>query len=754
MPELMPKPDAPRRSTADEDEIDIGHYVRVLLRGWWLIAIGATVGAVAGLLVATRIPHRYEASTLLRISPPRYGPPVVANAPAVLAVIQNRGVAASVVQELGLDKPPHNLTAQSFADSALTVETLPSTNYLRLRVRLLDRALATEAVKRLTDRLVAESRVLGQEEAVAFNKQLLDQFTAAGTRLRTAEQALFNFRKDAQIEGLEAQLKTVLKQRSTLAGVEAERARLREADEQLARTSRTVTVKGADASGDATAAAGGRPTASSGAVREVLNPAYDKLQEEIRGEPEHARGAATDARAACGHSTVGHVCAAVSEEAGVRSARHGVQPGRQVLHRSGDRVRERASPGGKRRRRATSRAGGVGSRPAVVSKADDARWSGARRGPGASLGRGPAAGRLCGVTSTMSEYWTGKRVCITGGGGFLGSYVAENLRAHGCTDIFIPRRRDYDLTDLTAVRRMYAAAKPDLVIHLASVVGGIGANREHPAKFLYENIIIGTQTMHEAWRAGVGKFVAIGTVCAYPKFTPVPFREEDLWNGYPEETNAPYGLAKKMLLVQSEAYRQEYGFNSIFLLPVNLYGPRDNFDERSSHVIPALIKKCVEARRSGDHSHRRLGRRLADPRVPLRRGRRRRHPLAAERYDRSDPVNLGSAFEISIKDLVETIVRLTGYEGDDRLGYEQAERAAAAEARDRPGAHGVRVRIAHTVRGGPEEDDRLVRIAPPGDLARRWARGGGFAIGGSVARRRCAAYAARSSSRAPASIRP
>src|SRR5262245_15021977 len=264
----------------------------------------------------------------------------------------------------------------------------------------------------------------------------------------------------------------------------------------------------------------------------------------------------------------------------------------------------------------------------------------------------------------MSEFWVGKRVCITGGGGFLGSYVADNLRAHGCTEIFIPRRRDYDLTDLTAVRRMYAAAKPDLVIHLASVVGGIGANREHPAKFLYENILIGTQTMHEAWRAGVSKFVAIGTVCAYPKFTPVPFREEDLWNGYPEETNAPYGLAKKMLLVQSEAYRQEYGFNSIFLLPVNLYGPRDNFDERSSHVIPALIRKCLEAIDArqdrivvwGDGSPTREFLYASDAAEGI--------VLAAEQYDQSEPVNLGSGHEISISDLVAAIARLTGFRGE------------------------------------------------------------------------------------------
>jgi GDP-L-fucose synthase len=264
----------------------------------------------------------------------------------------------------------------------------------------------------------------------------------------------------------------------------------------------------------------------------------------------------------------------------------------------------------------------------------------------------------------MNGYWDGRRVCVTGGAGFLGSYVVEALYARGCREVFVPRHRDYDLTDLAAVRRMYAAARPDIVIHLASVVGGIGANREHPARFFYENLLMGTQTLHEAWRAGVGKFVAIGTVCAYPKFTPVPFHEEDLWNGYPEETNAPYGLAKKMLLVQSAAYREEYGFNSIFLLPVNLYGPRDNFDERSSHVIPALIKKCIEARDRGDRQVVVWGDGSATREFLYAADAAEGIVLAAEQYDSSEPVNLGSAFEISINDLVHTIARLTRFNGE------------------------------------------------------------------------------------------
>jgi GDP-L-fucose synthase len=260
------------------------------------------------------------------------------------------------------------------------------------------------------------------------------------------------------------------------------------------------------------------------------------------------------------------------------------------------------------------------------------------------------------------EFWEGKRVVVTGGAGFLGRFVVEQLSAHGA-EVIAPRKRDFDLVRLEAVQALLAGARPDVIFHLAARVGGIGANREHPAEFFYENLLMGVQLMHEAWRAGVSKFVALGTVCAYPKFTPVPFHEDDLWNGYPEETNAPYGLAKKMLLVQAQAYRQQYGYNSLFLLPVNLYGPRDNFDPASSHVIPALIRKCLEARASGaeevvvwgDGSPTREFLYVEDAAEGIR--------LAAERYDSSEPVNLGSAFEISIRDLALTIARLTGFAG-------------------------------------------------------------------------------------------
>ncbi len=261
------------------------------------------------------------------------------------------------------------------------------------------------------------------------------------------------------------------------------------------------------------------------------------------------------------------------------------------------------------------------------------------------------------------EFWKNRRVCVTGGAGFLGSFVTAKLRERGAKDIFIPTVENYDLVDPQAIQRMLADARPDVIIHLAAQVGGIGANREHPAEFFYNNLMMGVQLIHQAWQTGVEKFVAIGTVCAYPKFTPVPFREDDIWNGYPEETNAPYGLAKKMLLVQAQAYRQQYGYNAIFLLPVNLYGPRDNFDPRSSHVIPALIRKCLEAKASGtrelvvwgDGSPTREFVYVEDAAEGIL--------LAAERYNDPDPVNIGSGFEISIKDLALTIARLTGFEG-------------------------------------------------------------------------------------------
>lgn len=262
-----------------------------------------------------------------------------------------------------------------------------------------------------------------------------------------------------------------------------------------------------------------------------------------------------------------------------------------------------------------------------------------------------------------SAFWRDKRVWVTGGAGFLGSFIVDKLRVRGAAEIFLPRSREVDLREITDVRRALKEYSPDVIVHAAARVGGIGANRKHPADFFYDNLMMGTQLMHEAYRSNVGKFVALGTVCAYPKFTPVPFHEEDLWDGYPEETNAPYGLAKKMLLVQSQTYRQQYGFNSIYLLPVNLYGPRDNFDPASSHVIPALIRKCLEAQARGedeiivwgDGSPTREFLYVEDAAEGIL--------LAAERYNASDPINLGSAFEISIRELVELIAKLTGFEG-------------------------------------------------------------------------------------------
>ena len=261
------------------------------------------------------------------------------------------------------------------------------------------------------------------------------------------------------------------------------------------------------------------------------------------------------------------------------------------------------------------------------------------------------------------SFWSDKKIMVTGGAGFLGSEVVKKLAQRGCREVFVPRSKEYDLRQLDAVRRAIQDGAPDVIIHLAARVGGIGANRMHPAEYFYENLMMGVQLLHEAWRAGVRKFVAIGTVCAYPKFTPVPFHEDHLWDGYPEETNAPYGMAKKMLLVQSQAYRQQYGYNSIFLLPVNLYGPGDNFDPESSHVIPALIKKCVDAIERGDETIEAWGDGSPTREFLYVDDAAEGIVLAAEHYNDSAPVNLGSSHEISVKQLLETVARLTGFRG-------------------------------------------------------------------------------------------
>ena len=265
-------------------------------------------------------------------------------------------------------------------------------------------------------------------------------------------------------------------------------------------------------------------------------------------------------------------------------------------------------------------------------------------------------------------FWSGLRVVVTGGAGFLGSHLVECLRPQGCAEIVVPRSRDYDLVKAQAVQRLFRDARPDIVIHLAARVGGIEANRRNPGRFFYENLMMGAQLMEEARLAGVRKFVAIGTICAYPKFTPIPFKEDDLWNGYPEETNAPYGMAKKMLLVQAQAYREQFGFPAITLLPVNLYGPRDNFDLETSHVIPAMIRKFVEARRAGQSEVVLWGSGKPTREFLFVRDAAQGILLATERYSGQAPVNLGAGFEISIADLATLIAKCTRYNG--RLGWD------------------------------------------------------------------------------------
>jgi len=271
------------------------------------------------------------------------------------------------------------------------------------------------------------------------------------------------------------------------------------------------------------------------------------------------------------------------------------------------------------------------------------------------------------------DFWRTRRVCVTGGAGFLGSYVVERLRQARCGYIFVPRSAEFDLRDASAIKRMYEAAVPDVVIHLAAQVGGIGANRDNPGRYFYDNLMMGTQLIEEARQRSVEKFVAIGTICCYPKYVPVPFKEEDVWNGYPEETNAPYGLAKKMMLVQSQAYRAQYGFNSIFLLPVNLYGPGDNFDPKTSHVIPALIKKCVDAAERGDRQVVVWGTGRATREFLYVDDCARAIVLAAEHYNSSEAVNIGAGFEISIGDLALLIARLTGFRGEFKWDVEEPD---------------------------------------------------------------------------------
>ena len=263
----------------------------------------------------------------------------------------------------------------------------------------------------------------------------------------------------------------------------------------------------------------------------------------------------------------------------------------------------------------------------------------------------------------MTSFWKDKRVVVTGGAGFLGSFVVEQLRAKGCQQIVVPRSQDYDLVQMDAVQQLYRDAIPDIVIHLAARVGGIGANQANPGRFFYDNLMMGTQLIEVGRQRGLKKFVALGTICAYPKFAPIPFKEDDIWNGYPEETNAPYGLAKKMMLVQSQAYHQQYGFNSIVLFPVNLYGPRDNFDLETSHVIPALIRKCVAAKEAGQASMTLWGDGSPSREFLYVEDAAEGILLAAEEYEGHLPVNLGTGHEVTIRDLAAMITAEVGFAG-------------------------------------------------------------------------------------------
>lgn len=276
------------------------------------------------------------------------------------------------------------------------------------------------------------------------------------------------------------------------------------------------------------------------------------------------------------------------------------------------------------------------------------------------------------------DFWKDKKVCVTGGAGFLGSFVVDKLEARGAKDVFVPRSKEYDLTKIENVERMLDDADPDIILHIAALAGGIGANRDRPAEFFYNNLMMGVPLMHaayERWEAegkvDEKKFVALGTVCSYPKFAKVPFKEEDLWTGYPEETNAPYGLAKAMLMVQAQTYREQYGFNAIYLLPVNLYGPRDNFNLQTSHVIPALIRKFLEAQERGDTRVQLWGDGSPTREFLYVEDAAEGILLATEGYNESDPVNLGSGLDISIKDLAELIGRLTEFEGTLAWGTEE-----------------------------------------------------------------------------------